>query len=165
MKSAAELPRESTRRDFIKIRRAITRSVKDEVRERRGPLSRELRSYYRTYRSAFRKPWSALSSRKDMLDEVMQSDVVLMGDFHTLRFSQKEFLNLLLQARARGEPVAVGLEIFRVEHRRAFARYLKERPPRHSRQEIDFLHDIRYESSWGFPWHAYRDIEIGRAHV
>lgn len=63
---------------------------------------------YRARTTLFRRP----IGRDEVERAVAQSDVVYVGDYHTLRVAQSAFLSLVRAAAAGGRPVVLALEFF-----------------------------------------------------
>ncbi|HYX33627.1 MAG TPA: ChaN family lipoprotein [Oligoflexus sp.] len=114
----------------------------------------EIAAYSRNFQASLPSTW--VSSSIDQLATCMTSaHLMLFGDFHTLRQSQRGFLRILRHLRSRepGRPLMVALEIFNAEDQPAIDEFLAGRLP-----EDKFLKRIDYHNKWGFPWENYQPI-------
>lgn len=93
--------------------------------------------------------------RSDFFSYLSDADIVLYGDFHTLRQSQKGFVRLM-QELAKFHPrqkCLIAMETFKVKDQLSLENFLAEQL-----SEQEFLRRIDYENTWGFPWINYRTI-------
>jgi hypothetical protein len=114
----------------------------------------EIAAYSRNFQASL--PANFLASSIDqVVARIMSSHIMLFGDFHTLRQSQRGFLRILRQIRSREplRPLMVALEIFNAEDQDAIDEFLAGRLP-----EDKFLKRIDYHNKWGFPWENYQPI-------
>lgn len=98
--------------------------------------------------------------RSTLFKEIKTASVVLVGDYHSLRQSQKGFTRLLNQCFDPKVPTVIALECVRASKQKQldyfFSRVLSLEE---LREQIDF------DDSWPFPWDHYREIfEFGRNH-
>jgi uncharacterized iron-regulated protein len=137
---------------LIRMQRQIFRDLEREVRERVGrppkSLERALQSYERSFKT-IRK----IASMHEILEEILLSPIVLLGDYHTLRQSQKSCLKILQGVVGRGRKVILAMELI----------YRKDQPilDRYLQGEIDeksFLNAIRYHTTFPFNWVNYQPI-------
>lgn len=108
--------------------------------------SREFRRYERRYRNATRGYRRHLG-RRDVDRAVAASDVVFVGDYHTLHLAQEGFLRLAQAAHRTGRRVVLALEFVEGRHQAALDDWLAG-----SREDDDFLRDI------GHPYRGPFDI-------
>lgn len=93
--------------------------------------------------------------RGDFFSYLSDANIVLYGDFHTLRQSQKGFVRLM-EELAKFHPqqkFLIAMEMFKVKDQALLESFLAEQL-----DEQEFLRRIDYENSWGFPWLNYRTI-------
>ena len=142
----------SPRSELLAIQRdAVARLT----REIEGDLVRErpaIRRYHDAYSLEFAGSF-ATSSREELAEEAARSDLVYVGDYHTLEASQRTFLWLAETVHARRSRVALALEMFEPADQPAIDAYLAG-----TLDEESFLERIRYAQRWGFPWEHYRPI-------
>lgn len=127
-------------------------SIKAELAHFEKKKKRELASYERSYRVSLPARGKA-STRKELFAAVRASRVVLVGDFHPFRQSQKGFLRLVEEC-APGLPRAVlGLECLQQAHQAAVNEFLA------GYITLEELRDkIDFERYWPFSWDNYREI-------
>lgn len=114
----------------------------------------EISAYSRNFQACL--PVNYLSSSLDQLAmRMMSAQLMLFGDFHTLRQSQRGFLRILRHIRYQtpARPLMVALEIFNAEDQSSIDEFLAGRLP-----EDKFLKRIDYHNKWGFPWENYQPI-------
>lgn len=90
-----------------------------------------------------------------LLKQVGDARILLFGDFHTLKQSQRGFLRLLCQIRDQypKRPLMVALEIFNASDQALIDDYQSGKI-----SESYFLKKIDYHNKWGFPWENYQPI-------
>lgn len=116
--------------------------------------SAEIAAYSKNFQASL--PQSFHPSSIDQLSvRVAAANIMLFGDFHTLRQSQRGFLRILRHMRSRQpqRPLMVALEIFNAEDQPIIDDFLAGRLP-----EQQFLARIDYHNKWGFPWENYQPI-------
>lgn len=127
-------------------------AIKSELAlfEKRKP--KELRAYERAFRSALPKQ-ARPAQKKDLLKTIERANIVLVGDFHPFRQSQKGFLRLIEDSLPRIRRPVIALECLQQEHQRAVDEYLASYiTAEELRDKIDF------DKHWPFPWENYREI-------
>jgi len=94
---------------------------------------------------------------EELMQRVLASNVVYVGDFHTLPHSQKFFVRLLTRLQERsdlnGRKIVCAMEAFPSSRQDEMDRYLAG--------EISFdelLQAVRYPQTWGFPVQGYREV-------
>ena len=102
------------RRLFRRQRRLIEDSV--------AGASEEFAAYQARYARRVRR-FLREASYAEVLREVAAADVVYVGDYHTLKQSQRSFLKLV-QRRTSGKPLLLALEFVQGRHQRALDSYL-----------------------------------------
>lgn len=136
---------------WIRIRYELFKQLQNQVQWLVGPEDRELRQYREEFEADFDKPWHSVSA-KHLFDDIAQTDVVFLGDFHALQQSQKAHLRILRSSSMK-RPRVLALEFFHSRHQALLDQYMEGSLP-----EKEFLDKIKWESNWGFPWEHYRPI-------
>lgn len=95
------------------------------------------------------------SSLNAIYESIRQSRIVLYGDFHTLRQSQRGLLRLMrgYAERQKTRKIIIALEMFKAIDQDNLDAYVAG-----SMSERDFLSAINYEMEWGFPWQNFKMI-------
>jgi Uncharacterized iron-regulated protein len=110
------------------------------------------RKYIRNFQDAYRTYQSVLS-RDNVLDEISQSGVVLVGDYHALPNSQKYVSSLLESAASPGREIVLGIETI-------FARdqHILDEWQQGEIDESELRERIRFELDWGYDWSAFYEL-------
>lgn len=146
------------RRALLRLQRGVQRRLQAQVRAHTGGHTPALERYYREYLRDVRRSKSR-SSYGQLHDAMLQSDLTLIGDYHTLRQSQEVALRLLERAIADPRPVTLALEMVRAEHQSHLDAFVDGRI-----DESQFLQSIDYRRTWNFEWGNYRPLfEAARA--
>jgi uncharacterized iron-regulated protein len=90
-----------------------------------------------------------------LLQEIVRHQIVLYGDFHTLKQSQRGLYRLLVALKGQyvKKEVIIALEMFRASDQKHLDHYMAG-----EYEEQEFLELCNYESTWGFPWNHYKMI-------
>ena len=113
---------------------------------------RELTDYERSYREGMPRKLRA-STRGALLSAIERARVVLVGDFHPFRQSQKGFIRILEGAISKRTRPVIALECFSQRHQASLD---------HFRAGLITAEELRdktnFDESWPFPWENYREI-------
>lgn len=97
------------------------------------------------------------SSQAEMLEQIADSDVIYLGDFHTFDQSSKNLerlIKVLLKKNTKNKLYStfiLGLEMVHAKDQLYIDAYLSKEIT-----EREFLESIHYYESWRFPWTHYR---------
>lgn len=139
------------RRQLLEIQKRLVRRIKREIDMSIGAPDAAIRKYKREYNAEFRH--YHISSKRELIEAVVESDVVFVGDYHTLQPAQQTLLKILEEALPRRLDIVLAVETVRREDQEVLDRYLDGKIT-----ESDFLAEIDYEKTWGFPWNYYRPV-------
>lgn len=132
---------------WYRLRRDMFEQLRAEVRDRLGPEDADIERSRKVLEEELRGRW-----RVGGLDEISRAwrkhPVVLLGDFHALRQSQKTHRRLLESLPDR---YVLGLECLHAKHQKLLDAYMAGRL-----SEIKFLKQVGWRENWGFPWENYR---------
>lgn len=94
-------------------------------------------------------------NREDFFAGIVDARIILYGDFHTLKQSQKGFVRLLQELATFNptRPRLIALEAFQANHQPELDLFQQRKL-----SEEDFLQRIDYEKTWGFSWQNYQRI-------
>jgi hypothetical protein len=149
----------SDRSRLSQFRRSLLEELKEEVRFHIGPIPPSLSRYYLQYKNEFTGRWRS-SHKDELINEVRGARIVMLGDYHTLRQSQRTLLRILREVVPGGRKVHLGLEMIHSAHQGHLDRYQAEEMNR-----TEFLRAVNYSATWGFPWGGYGEIlEFARSH-
>ncbi|KHD87352.1 MAG: hypothetical protein OM95_15025 [Bdellovibrio sp. ArHS] len=122
-----------------------------QVRHRLGEDTPELMRYHKVYNKEFLKKWTA-SNKEALWDQMAQSQVVMIGDFHALHQSQKAQVRVL-RSLPKNRPVVLAVEFFEAADQEKIDKYLSGKL-----SEKEFLKAVQWQTKWGFPWEHYRPL-------
>jgi hypothetical protein len=116
--------RGSARRELIAIQKRLWRRLRKEIQssldEQPGNVAIYLEEYERELQT-----FEAPATRDDLLASVLSADLVYVGDYHTLRQSQKTLLRLLMAATIARPEVILALELVHTNQQPALDAYMK----------------------------------------
>lgn len=142
----------SARNHLIEIHKNLLETLKEEVHTS-VEATPALLSYENDYEMMFKDALITPTDRRELVKRIAESQMVYIGDYHTLRQSQRTVVRLLKDISKRGTPVVMCVEMFRAEHQEHVSSYVRGRM-----DEEAFLEAIRYGKTWGFPWENYRSF-------
>ena len=140
MKNWAQL-----QRDLFKN---IRREVEFYIQHRPKELVRYEKEFLRD-RTTFRE-----TSHPSLVESINHADIVFIGDFHTLRQSQRLLLRLLRDKDVK-KPKVIGLEILSPRHEKALYEWLRH-PTFKKETELKKL--LALETKWGSSWETYQEL-------
>ncbi len=138
--------------DWIRLQKNLYASVKKEVEFHLQPPKSSFKNYEQSFR-ADQKRWDE-TSEKELMRALRDADFVLIGDFHTLRQSQRLLLRLLKNKQLQ-KPDVLGLEALSVSHTRSLEKWL-HRPTAANEERL--RSDLQPEKRLGSAWSTYREI-------
>ncbi|MCA8914046.1 MAG: ChaN family lipoprotein [Planctomycetes bacterium] len=141
----------SAREELIAIQKRLVEELKENIYDTVGRRDAALDRYYKDYQREFKRGYERLSSRDELLQRLMRTDVAYFGDYHTLRSSQTAVLDLLQGAAERGRDVVLAVEMLYAADKAHAQAYIDG--------EIDdetFRWRVKWDESWGFPWESYK---------
>ncbi len=121
-----------------------------------GRQSPELDRYFLEYQREFHR-FGVISTKKELVTSLLQSQIALCGDYHTLsqaqRTAQEYLAEILPTLKRQGRPVVLALEMLPFARTEEAARFLSG-----SLGEAAFLKAIGFRRSWGFDWKSYQPL-------
>lgn len=141
----------SARKQLLQIHRRLVRRIKREIDVSIGALNPIIRKYKREYNDEFRH--YHISSKRELIEAILESDVVFVGDYHTLLNAQQTLLKIIEDVLPRRLDIVLAVEMVRKDDQGVLEEYL-----RGDISEDEFLRRIDYERMWGFPWNYYKPI-------
>jgi len=110
------------------------------------------RKYLRDFAEAFLN-YEAVVSRAEMQLELLESDIVLVGDYHALPGSQRFAAELLESLAHSGRPVVLGVETIFARHQSILDEWM------HGEISDDELRErIRFDADWGYEWPPFLGV-------
>ncbi len=145
-------------REALSLQLAILKATKERIRDHIGANPPELEAYSRTYEGVFRRT-PVISSKRELVREAREADLVFCGDYHSLRQAQKTHVKILREV-VKTRRVALAIEMVEARDQPRLDAFM-----RGTLDEREFLEAIDYEATWGFPWENYRIVfDFARAH-
>ncbi|MEK2645598.1 ChaN family lipoprotein [Bdellovibrio sp. BCCA] len=136
---------------WIRIRKDLYLQMRKQVRHRLGEDTPELMHYHKVYDKEFSKKWTA-STKEALWEQMAQSQVVMVGDFHALHQSQKAQVRILRHI-PKDRKIILAVEFFEAADQEKINKYLAGKI-----SEREFLKSVQWQSKWGFPWEHYRPL-------
>jgi len=126
----------------------------NDARENIGNGNASIIKYQREFESSLPSQFAAANSKK-VLEAIDRHNIVLFGDFHSHKQSQRAFLRILRMYTNRPDhaPIIVGLEMFRSKDQPHIDKWFAG-----SITDHELLEAVDYERTWGFPWANFRPI-------
>ena len=138
--------------DMLRLQQGVHEGLKEQVLEFTGGNSPALDRYYRNYLLEFRH-YQSLSAFPELFSRVLDSDLIYVGDYHTLRQSQEMAVQVLEKAAADERPLVLAVEMIRSSHQEHLDAYWNGEI-----DETEFLARVQYEDTWNFKWENYRPL-------
>ncbi|MBT5023318.1 hypothetical protein HOK51_07260 [Candidatus Woesearchaeota archaeon] len=91
------------------------------------------------------------SDFNELFQDLDSSKLVYVSNFHTIRHSTKNFIEIL--KKFLNQPIQVGLECIMGKHQRHLDKFMNA-----DISESQFLELINYNKNWGFDWNDFRLI-------
>ena len=122
MTEASDAPGSSNHRALLtQLQRNLYDRNKQRIAEHEQILTPGFEAYRNNYLAGV-SDFESIASFSDLVDEVRDSEITLVGDYHTLRHSQKSFLKIL--RRLRRKRVVIALEFFPMSGQTSLNRWM-----------------------------------------
>lgn len=141
------------RAEIIRLRREIFARQRQIINEHVRGYDRDFLRYERRYKRAVRN-FDRPATLAEIDTAALESDVVYVGDYHTLRQSQRAYVELVRRLAGRGRELVLALEFVPGRADEAAERFLRGRL-----SEAAFLRRIDYERRRGAGiWRNFKPI-------
>ena len=116
---------------------------------------------YEAAYSKYVRDYARVATQEEMIDAVMSSDIIFVGDYHTCNQSQRSFLRILKAVVQQDPDFVIGLELIHKRHQNVVNRYLAGRLTNKT-----FLEKIGLREHWIFDlWENFRPLfDFSRYH-
>jgi hypothetical protein len=142
------------REELLKIQKAISNNLKSDIQAYQGRQSSSFKKYLNDYEREFRRPrYNSVTNKGKLIEKILKSDIIYVGDYHTLNQSQKTLIKILRDIVNHKRKITVCLEMVSSANQKILNDFMSSKI-----SEIDFLQKIEYERNWGFPWKNYKPI-------
>lgn len=157
------------REELVRIQKELVSQIRDEIEVIEGATSKALQQYSKEYQETVQS-FRRISDKDELIKSIASADICLIGDFHTLRQSQKAVIRILeelieLEPFVSGKKkVILGLELLQVKHKNLVDGFLSKADINRD-DENEFLNAIDYYKTWGFNWEHYKVLfDFARQH-
>jgi uncharacterized iron-regulated protein len=117
-----------------------------------GTSSQNIIEYSTKFQQSLTKSFR-ITTQATLIQDIKQNRIVLYGDFHTLRQSQRGLMRILRAYcdKMRTNKVVLTLEMFRARDQWLLDAYLKDQLT-----DSELLERVNYDRDWGFPWQNFK---------
>lgn len=150
----------SPREELLQIQKRIFAHNNEVIRSQALVRERGFDHYERRYKRHVRM-YQRVSSQEELIEAVLESDLIYLGDYHTNKQSQRTLLRLLKWIVAQVPSLGVGFELIQRKHQKILDAYLAGRIG-----DDTFLEKIQFKKYWYFDlWENFKPIfEFARFH-
>lgn len=143
-------------KEWLRTRRELLKSVKEDVRNRLGDDPTDLKQYGLEAKKLSRNRYR-VSSKSEILAEVESADIVYGGDFHAHGPAQRTHFKILRHL-APDRPVILALECFETRAQKFIELFLCGKIDAEGLKKR-----VHWDKRWGFPFENYKAlIELAR---
>ncbi len=138
------------------LQRSIYRSLEAKANSLLGKTPKAIAQYEKEFLKDFRQlklSPSRFVQKHQLITEIRESAITLVGDFHTFYQAQRTALRFIREVIKPGENWMIGIEFLPSSSQHdldAFQEGKIDLPEFHAR--------VRYAEDWGFPWANYEPI-------
>ncbi len=142
----------SAQQQLNALQRSLYEKAVDEAKQLASIGAPTILNYSEKYLRSLPKNFD-VCEKNDVIDAMANHQIVLYGDFHTLRQSQRGLVRLLrsFEEKFPNRRIVLALEMFKARDQKYIDAFLEGRL-----KEERFLEKTSYEKEWSFPWHNYR---------
>ena len=144
----------SALQQLIDLQRSMYDRALNDARENIGNGSASILKYQKEFEASLPNEFTSISARK-VLEAIDRHQVILFGDFHSHKQSQRAFLRILRMYRNRPDhaPTIVALEMFRSKDQVKIDYWMSGKT-----SDQDLLESVNYDQTWGFPWTNFKPV-------
>lgn len=135
---------------WVTIKKELYQHVLNQVQLRWGRIGKQIQAYSKTYISDKSDRWK-LADKEELFLRISQSDVIVLGDFHSLHQSQRSHMRIIKNIQI--EEFKIAVECIAFQHQKFVDLYLAG-----ELSEKEFLKKVNWKKNWGFPWENYKEI-------
>ncbi len=150
----------SPREELLQIQKKIFARNDAFIRSQALVRERGFERYERQYKRRV-KDYERVSNQEELIEAILESDVIYLGDYHTNDQSQRTLLRLLKLIVEKAPEIGIGLELVQRRHQKFLDAYLEEKI-----SEETLLKKIQFKKFWYFDlWQNFKPIfEFARFH-
>lgn len=143
-------------RHLLNIQRAFYERLQKYADRFLGQLNPKIQRYLTEYQRNYAR-FQRLSTKEELITEILASHLVLCGDYHTLSQAQRTVLRLLRAtvdvAKAKKRPLVLALEAIDAGFNRELQAFVDGKL-----SEKELKKAIAFDERWGFSWDSYSEI-------
>lgn len=140
------------KKEIKNLRKRIYKNLKNKASTLEGEKTKELLQYEKD-QIKFSKRNFESSSIEDLIEQVISSQVIYLGDFHTFDQNMRNVLRILKVLQQSKQKCIIALEMVDAKYQFFVDSFVE-----HHITELEFLESIKYHDSWRFPWIHYNLI-------
>lgn len=133
----------------LELRQDVFGKIKRQVRLYLGEEPADLHQYGLAYKDLVERDNWSTSDRKELVTQILESDVVYGGDFHSYSQAQRTHLRLLREITAK-RPVVLALECVPSQYQEYLEQWVSG-----TITTEQFLGLVTWQENWGFDWVHY----------
>ncbi len=138
-------PHESPRSRLLRIQRELAESTKEEIGWNSGDLDEIEEVYQRCTAQGF-----SPAKFSDLVQSALDSRITYVGDYHTLRESQKTPLRLASHLLSENQKLIFCTEAFHIDDQPHLEEWFTKKI-----DDNELLTKTDWNSKWGFPWRNF----------
>ncbi len=143
----------SPRTELLAIQKKLWRWNRDLIEHSILVKEPGFDSYERAYRSAVRR-YERVADQEEMIEAILDSELIYVGDYHTCNQSQRSFLRILKAVVKRDRSFVVCMELLHKHHQRTLDQYMSG-----AIGEATFLRRIKLQEHWVFDlWMNFKPL-------
>lgn len=137
---------------FQKNQTALLNATLRDIALHKIQSPKEVASYEKRFRSELSSKPSP-SSMQELTKNLLLSEIILVGDFHTFRLSQKTFLKIIENSKLKPSEISIALECIRMVHQNKLDHFIAG-----NITTKELLEDLDFEKYWHFPMEGFVEI-------
>ncbi|PIU58229.1 MAG: hypothetical protein COS89_01465 [Deltaproteobacteria bacterium CG07_land_8_20_14_0_80_38_7] len=143
----------SPRKELLNIQKKIYRYNQKVIESSIVVNEPGFSQYEERYRKNVRK-YKRISSQNEMINSILKSNVVYIGDYHTCNQSQRSFLRILKSLISKKDKFIIGLELIHEKFQDEIDGYFSNKI-----SEKTFINRIKLKEHWVFDlWENFKPI-------
>ena len=140
---------------WLETRRSYLDKLKSQVELMSGLEDPSITDYSFSNKVLYKQVWSC-SDEDAFVERVLESSLVLCGDFHSSSFVKRFYIRFFENfVKKTNRPLFMALECFDYDQQENLELWL-----RGSLSEDLFLEKSEWKKKWGFNWSSYKDLLI-----
>ncbi len=128
-------------KEIVALHKEIFRRNQKKIHASQIGYTGEFQKYERRYKNATRS-YEKIITLDELYHEIAQCNLVFVGDYHTLKQSQRNFMRILRKNTER-KHIVIALEFVLSRHQNILDQYIAGQIT-----DDSFLHQIEYEEHW-----------------